>query len=491
MLKRCLTTAILLVQLVGTAQAQTPDTITLCMALEPPLLDPTRGPAQAIRELTYGNIFETLVALDRDGKIVPKLAESWSISPDGLAYEFKLKPGVTFHDGTPFTSSNVAYSVERAKRPESRNAQKWIFDPIARVDTPDELTARIVLSRPTANFLYGLAWGDAIMVAKGSAAENATLPVGTGPYKFARWARGDRVELTRNEGWWGTKPAFARAVFRFIPDAAAQIAAVKAGDCDALTNLAAPEAIAELKADSRLAVTAGYTEGKTILAINNGRKPFSDVRVRRALSHAVDRQQVIDGAMSGLGKPIGSHFSPSHPAYVDLTNAYPYDPAKAKTLLAEAGYPNGFSATLKLPPPAYARRSGEIIAAMLQQVGVNLTIEPVEFPQWLERVFRGKDYDLTLIAHTEPLDINIYARPDYYFDYHSTAFDAELKEAESALSEAARNAAYAKAQRQLSTDAVNVFLFLLPKITVTNARLTGMWANWPLPANPLAELSWK
>ena len=98
---------------------------------------------------------------------------------------------------------------------------------------------------------------------------------------------------------------------------------------------------------------------------------------------------------------------------------------------------------------------------------------------------------MTLIAHTEPLDINIYARPDYYFDYHSTAFDAELKEAESALSEAARNAAYAKAQRQLSTDAVNVFLFLLPKITVTNARLTGMWANWPLPANPLAELSWK
>ena len=471
--------------------AQVPEQVTLCMPLEPPLLDPTRGPAQAIRELTYGNIFETLVAIDRDGRLQPGLAESWKVSADGLVYDFKLRSGVSFHDGTPFTSFNVAYSVERAKRPESRNAQKWIFDPILRVDTPDPLSARIVLSRPTANFLYGLAWGDAVMVAKGSAAENATVPVGTGPYKFSRWVRGERVELVVNDRWWGAKPTFAKAIFRFISDPAVQVAAIKAGDCDALSNLAAPEAIPALKRDPRLAVTTGYTEGKTILAMNNGKAPFDDVRVRRAIAMAIDRQQVIEGAMSGLGIPIGSHFSPSHPAYVDLTATNAYDPMKAKAMLAQAGFPNGFSATLKLPPPAYARRSGEIIAAMLQQIGVKITIEPLEFPQWLERVFRGKDYDLTLIAHTEPLDINIYARPDYYFQYRSPAFNAALNDAETATSDEARNAAYGRAQKRLADDAVNVFLFLLPKVTVTKGSLTGMWTNWPLPANPLAELSWK
>lgn len=471
--------------------AQTPTRVTLCMGLEPPLLDPTRGPAQAIRELTYDNIFETLVAIDRDGVIKPRLAESWSVSADGLIYEFKLKANVTFHDGSAFTAENVRYSIERAKRPESRNAQKWIFDPIERVEAPEPLSARIILSRPTANFLHGLAWGDAIMVAKGSAAENATQPTGTGPYAFVRWVRGESVVLRRNDAWWGAKPVFAEAVFRFVSDAEKQIAALKDGACDGLTNLSALDGIAELRADARFKLTTGFSEGKTILAINNGKPPFNDVRVRQALALAIDRKALIESAMAGLAIPIGSHFSPSHPAFVDLTSVNAYDPERAKALLAEAGFSTGFSTILKLPPPLYARRSGAAIAAMLAKIGIKVRIERLSFPQWLEGVFGNKDYELTLIAHTEPLDINIYARPDYYFQYHSNTFNETLKEAESALNEASRNRAYAKAQRLIAEDAVNVFLFLLPKVTVTKANLQGMWANWPVPANPLAELSWK
>ncbi len=132
----------------------------------------------------------------------------------------------------------------------------------------------------------------------------------------------------------------------------------------------------------------GTTEGKTILALNNARKPFDDIRVRRALAYAIDRKALIDGAQSGYGKPIGSHYVPTDPGYVDLTGVYPYDPAKAKALLAEAGVKPGTEITIMLPPPTYARRGGEVIAAMLEQVGIKAKLVPIEWAQWLDQVFK-------------------------------------------------------------------------------------------------------
>jgi len=342
------------------------DSVAIGMTLEPPHLDPTAGAAQAIREVTYLNIYEGLVRLDRDGKIQPLLATSWTTSPDGLTYYFRLRDGVTFHDGATFNAETAKFTLERAMAPGSTNAQKWIFESITGIEAPDVSTLVVRLKEPSSRFLFGLAWGDAVMLSPGSVANNRTNPVGTGPYRFERWSRGDRVELTRNENYWRAGAAsLRRASFRFISDARAQVNAIGAGDIDALPNMAGPEAIAPFEADRRFSVVIGATEGETIVGLNNQKAPFNDVRVRRALSHAIDRRQVIAGAMSGVGTPIGSHFSPLHPAYVDLTGLYPYDPAKARALLAEAGYPNGFAATLRLPPPPYARRSGEIVAARL------------------------------------------------------------------------------------------------------------------------------
>jgi peptide/nickel transport system substrate-binding protein len=472
------------------AQAQK-DSVVIGQTLEPPTLDPTSGPAQAIREVTYLNIYEGLLRVDREGKLQPLLAESWTISPDNLVYTFKLRRGVTFHDGSPFDAGDVKFTFERAMAADSTNAQKWIFAPIASIEAPDPATTVITLKQPAGNFLYGLAWGDAVIFGPESVANNKTNPIGTGPYRFQRWNRGDRVDLVRNDAYWGKVPAISRGSFRFIPDAQAQVSAIRAGDVDSLSNLAAQEAAEPLKADQKLKVVVGNTEGETILAINNAKPPFNDVRVRRALAHAIDRKAVIDGAVSGFGTPIGSHFSPNHPAYVDLTGMYPYDPNKARALLREAGHPNGFAATLRLPPPPYARRSGEIVAALLAQVGVRVTIEPIEFAQWLDQVFRNKNYDLSIIAHTEPLDIGIYARDDYYFQYRKPEFKALMARIDSTVDEAERNKLYADAQRMLAEDSVNVFLFQLPKIGAWNADLNGMWENWPLPANPLAELSWR
>jgi peptide/nickel transport system substrate-binding protein len=238
-------------------------------------------------------------------------------------------------------------------------------------------------------------------------------------------------------------------------------------------------------------VVIGTTEGETILAMNNGKKPFDDLKVRQAMSYAVDRKAIIDGAMFGYGTPIGSHYSPVDPGYVDLTGMYPYNPGKAKELLKEAGYADGFKVTLKLPPPSYARRGGEIIAQQLKAVGVEAEIIPVEWAQWISDVFKNKNYDLTIVSHTEPADYNVYARDDYYFDYHSDALKSLVNTLDLTMDAGERNRLIGDIQKKIAEDAVNVFLFELAKTGVWNAKIEGLWANSPIQANDLTAVYWK
>ena len=472
--------------------AQQKDRLTIGMGLEPPHLDPTAGAAAAIDEVTYANLFEGLVRIDRTGKVQPQLAKGWTVSPDGLTYSFELQPGVTFHDGSPFTSADVRFSWDRARGADSVNAQKRYFAAIDRIETPDPLKVVVTLARRDGYFLFNMGSGDATIVQAKSAEANKATPVGTGPLRFERWAKGDRIVLARYDAHRAAAQVKLKQVtFRFIGDPSAQVASLLAGDVDLWPNIGAAEALGRLRADGRFTIQPGQTEGETLLAINNRKKPFDDVRVRRAISHAIDRKTIIDGAMQGQGTPIGSHFSPANPAYVDLTGTYPHDIAKAKALLAEAGLPNGFEATLKLPPPAYARRGGEVVAAQLAQAGIRVKIEPIEWAQWLSAVFRGRDYDLTIVAHTEPMDIDIYARDDYYFGYASERFKGVMAAIDAATDDAARNALFGDAQRILAEDAVNGFLFQLPKLGVWNRNLTGVWENSPVQANDVTGVAWK
>ncbi|MEM8916454.1 MAG: ABC transporter substrate-binding protein, partial [Pseudomonadota bacterium] len=305
------------------------------------------------------------------------------------------------------------------------------------------------------------------------------------------WNQGDSVEIERYADYWGEPALLDKATFKFIADETAALAAMLAGDVDAFPNFPAPENLPQLAADPNFSVVVGSTEGETILATNNQKAPFDNVLVRRAMAHAIDRQSIIDGAMFGNGTPIGTHFAPHHPAYVDLTDTYPYDPEAAKALLAEAGFPDGFSASLKLPPPPYARDGGEIIAAQLREVGINLEITNVEWPQWLEQVFRGKDYDLTIVSHTEPMDIGIYARDDYYFQYIDEDFKGIIETLNQTVDEAARGELMADAQRKITDDAVNTFLFQLAKSGVWNAKVQGLWENSPVQANDLTAVYWE
>ena len=466
------------------------NSITIGMQLEPPNLNPTGGAAAAIDEIVYANLFEGLTRFQSDGSIAPALAKSWSISSDNLTYTFNLNKKVIFHDGTPMTSKDIKFSLDRARSQDSTNAQKALFKDIKSIEIIDSSTVAINLKQPNGNFIANMAWGDAVIVSEQSISKAETAPVGTGPFKFSKWVKGDRVELVRNNTYWGQQISLDKAVFKFISDPTAAFAAMMAGDIDAFPIFPAPENLSQFESDPRFNVIVGSTEGETILSTNNKKPPFNKLKMRKALAHAINRQEIIDGAMFGYGTPIGTHFAPHNPDYLDLTSKSDYNPELSKKLIKESGYSTDTIISLKLPPPSYARRGGEIVASQLRNVGFNVEISNLEWAQWLEQVFKGKDYNLTIVSHTEPSDINIYARPAYYFQYDKEAFREIMTKLNLATDPKIRTMYLHEAQRQISLDYVNGYLFQLAKTGVANAKIKGLWKNSPTQANDLTRVSW-
>ena len=465
--------------------------IVVGMQLEPPVLDPTINPAAAIAQITHLNVFEGLTRINEFGAVLPGLAQSWEVSDDGLIYTFHLLEGVMFGDGTAFDSGDVRFTFSRNAAAASTNSRKAYFTQMVDIATPDAATVVITLAEPSGLFLFNLAEAQSVIVAPESAAGNASTPVGTGPFVFDRWVPGNSVALARNPLYRDADGvALDRVVFRFVNDAAAQITALLAGDVDVFPRMSALETVGQFQADDRFQVLVGNTEGETILAMNNARAPLDDLRVRQAISHAIDRQAIIDGSEFGFGVPIGTHFAPHHPAYVDLTDQYAFDPDRARALLAEAGFAEGFDLTLQLPPVNYARRGGEIIASQLAQVGIRVEIIPVEWATWLEVVYAEANYDLSIVSHVEPLDISIYADPEYYFQYDNPEFRAVMAAANRATNADDQYSKWRAAQRMLTDDAVNVFLFELAKVGVAKVGINGLWQNWPMFINDMAAVSW-
>jgi peptide/nickel transport system substrate-binding protein len=467
------------------------DRLVIGMSLEPPVLDPTKNAAAAIREVTTPSIFESLGRIDRTGAVGPGLAESWNVSEDGKEYIFKLRQGVKFHDGEPLDAAVVKFTLDRLFAPDSTNPAKSLYTDIDKVEVVDPSTVKVTLKSPNSFLLYSLSLGDAGIMSPKTAATNDKNPIGTGPFMFKERKEGDSITLVKSPTY--RDPGSIKlntVIFKIVKDPSAQVNALLAGDVDAFPGFQAPELVDRLKKDPRFVVVVGTTEGEVILATNNSKKPFSDLKVRQAIAHAINRDELIS-AESGFGVPIGSHFAPHNKAYIDLTKTYPFDIAKAKALLAEAGYPNGFEASLKLPPVGYAQRAGEVIASQLGKIGIKVAITQLQWPQWLSEVFKERNYDLTIVAHTEANDLDRYARDGYYWGYDSPEFKAKWREVVAATDFAKRDALLKDAQRIVARDAVNGFLFQLAKIGVWKKDLVGMWENSPTPQVDLTGVYWK
>ena len=470
--------------------AQPAPGLVVQVAAEPPGLDLTATPASATAGVVFYNIQECLVKVDRHGKIVPWLAERWHTS-DNRNYTFFLKRGVRFHNGRELKAPDVKFVFERAMNPETKHPYPGYYAAIGDIIVKDDYTVTFALKSLNANFLLNLARQGSVIYPKEAVETLKSAPVGTGPFRFGEWGRGDRIVLGRNADYHVKGlPKVERVTFRFIADPNAALAALKAGDVDASLFGLGPEHVTDLQKDPRFTVIVGDTTNDVILAMNNARKPFTDVRVRRALTHAVDKPEVLKGAMFGMGRILGSNVDPLNPYFVDLAGAMPHDPGKARKLLAEAGYPNGFDAVLRVSPQyQYTVRSGEIIVGQLQKVGVRVRIEQIEWGQWLSRVWKDADYDLTIIGHAEAWDISNYANPKYYYRYDSPRFQELFQKSEVTLDDKARRDLYVQMQRLLVEDAPAVWLFMHPRLAVTRKGVQGLWKDLPLPATDLSEVS--
>ncbi|WP_417519373.1 ABC transporter substrate-binding protein [Minwuia sp.] len=465
--------------------------VVIGMQQEPTVLDPTADATASIDSIFTQNVFESLTSVTESGEIIPALADSWTVSEDGTVYTFDLADGVTYHDGTTFDSADVKFSFDRAMAEDSVNPTKGIFKLITSVEAVDPDTVRITLSKPDAFFLFNMAQGDASIVAPESADTNKTSPVGTGAYRFDSWTRGASMTLVKNPDHRDAGDVtIDRVTFRFIADPAAAVAALLSEEVDAFPGMPAPEVLEQFKADPRFDVVTGTTEGEVILALNNGKPPFDDIRVRKAISHALNRQEIIDGAYYGYGTPIGSFFPPHHKSYVDLTGQYAHDIEKAKALLAEAGQ-SDLSVTLRSPHFPYARRSAEIIQNQLAKAGIAVAIEQVEWAFWIGEVYKKSNYDMTIIAHTSPNDMGNFARgPKYFYGYDNPEFTALWDRISTEPDPAKLDALLKQGQRFIADEAVHAFLFQLPRLGVYRKDLSGYWTSSPVLFAPLKDLRW-
>jgi peptide/nickel transport system substrate-binding protein len=478
----------------GDGQTSTKSRLVVGLVQEPTTLDVTADATASIATVLRDNVYEGLVRMAANGKIVPELAKSWDVSPDGRVYTFHLVDA-RWQEGGAFTAQDVKFSWDRAADPNSKpvNPHLDYWGPVQSTDVVDDRTVRVTLKQHSESWLFHMAQGSAAILSAKSVAQNATHPIGTGPFKFQRWNKGDSITLVRNDDYWGTRAKLKEVVFRFISDANAMNNALKAGDIDVIGQVGGPEQIATFKSDSRFKVVQGAPRGKIMVAINNTRGPLRDVRVRRAVALAIDRKAWIDGVLAGYAAPIGSHAVPnaSEPYYVDTTGVNPHDTAKAKQLLADAGYASGLTLHLaEISQFPYAVRGGDILGSELKEIGVTLQVDPMEFPRWLAGVFRPggpQDYDLTIINHVEPRDIGNYANPKYYWHYDNPQVATMLAQADAEPDSAKRQALYAQVQRQLATDVANAFVMAPNDLAVIRANLHGYPTDQVAPSLRLGD----
>lgn len=463
---------------------------------EPGTLDPTATDGAAGTQALLYNVYETLVKLDSEGHLRPLLAQAWDASPDGLTYTFKLNPAAAFADGTKVTAQAVADNVARIQNENVAPKLKATMALVASTSVVDDTTLEIVLTKPSVRWLYEMAGAAGIVMNPAGFADAGSKTAGSGPLTLDAWLPGDSIALKKNTAYWGTPVRFDVVTFRYFKDPGAMTSSMETGQLDIISNLTAPETVDQFSDTSRFTVIQGSTDGEVTLAINNGgehsnvddpdpekRVPpnpgnpaLRDVRVRKAITMAIDRQALLDTVWSGKGELIGSMVVPTDPFYEDLTGVNPYNPDEARRLLAEAGYP---TLTLRLRPAAlpYASKAAQFVSSQLAAVGITATVEELGFQQpWISTVMGQADYDLSIIAHVEPRDIFTFANPNYYWRYDNPEVIALAASADAGTQEE-YVADLKKAARIVAEDAAAVWLFTLPNLVVAKQGITGIPEN--------------
>ena len=437
-------------------------------------------------------MFEGLYTLDENMKLQPQLAESYEASEDAKEFIFHLRKGVTFHDGTPFNAQAVKFSFDRAGNPENHLKRQSLFVMIDHTDVVDDYTVRVVLKYPFGAFVNDIAHPGALIVSPKSVQqygkEVTRHPSGTGPYEFVSWTA-DTLKLKKNDHYWQPGlPKIDTVTYRSVPENGARIAMLQAGEGQFI-YFVPPELIASLKNSPTIQVFDEPSILTRYVALNTMRKPFDDVRVRLALNYAIDKQAFIKVVFSGHAEPMDSPMPALLPFY-QKQGSYPYDPAKAKALLAEAGYPNGFESTLTGLSGTLPERGMQFIQQQLAAVGVRISVEPLE-----AGVLTAKQYnvtgpqDATIVMNyggwssstgdadwaTRPI---LYSKsfPPVLFNlawYSNSVTDAGIEAGLATVDPSKRTAAYAQVQAQAWKDAPWIFLDVDHDLAAYSRKLHG------------------
>ncbi|WP_281984277.1 ABC transporter substrate-binding protein [Thalassorhabdomicrobium marinisediminis] len=457
------------------AQDYNPDAVINIGSLyEPQNLDNTAGAGQGINEAFNGNVYEGLFVLTDAGDVEPKLVDSYEISDDQLTYTFTLKEGVTFHSGDPLTAADVKNSIERVTAEGSASSRKRTLANIETIETPDDRTVVITLSSPSISLPYNLSY---VWIVNDDAGDITASADGTGPYTLQEWRRGSALAMVPFEDYWGEAPSNGGVMFQYFTDATAQNNALLTGAVDIITSVQSPDALSLFTDNPDFTVAEGASTTKELLAYNDRVAPFDNVDVRAALARAVDNEKLLQAIWGDYGTLIGSFVPPTDPWYVDLTDVNAYDPESAKQMLADAGYPDGFSFTLDTPDYDPHPVVAQFVQNELAKVGVDVKINIITANEWYTKIYQAQDFEATLQEHVNHRDIVFYGNPDFYWGYNNPEVVELIAGAERASSVEEQTEMLTEANKIIAQDAASMWLYLYPQIVVSKSNVTGYPVN--------------
>jgi peptide/nickel transport system substrate-binding protein len=434
--------------------------------IEPTNLDILHQAGIALDQLLLGNIYETLVKTTPEGEISPGLAEL-EISEDRLTYTLALAQGVTFHDGDPLTASDVVWTLDQLRGEGGFEAPRLAS--VETVEAPDDSTVVITLSEPDNDLAFHLGQRAGAVLNEGATdLENSAN--GTGPFILDEWNQGSSITLVRNDDYWGEPASIAEITFQYSTDANANANALLDGDIDLHVRVDT-DLVEQFEGNPDYVITDGPTNGEFTLGMNNADEALSDQRVRQAITQAIDKQGLID-LYRGYGTLIGAPVPPFEPWFEDLSGLYPFDPDAARALLDEAGYGSGLELNF-VAPNVYPTYALDYVVSQLADVGITVNLETVEFPTWIDQVFVNHDYDLTVVLHAEPRDIDNYANPEYYWLYDSPEVQDLLAQAKSSPDPDEFVELRREAARVIAEEAPAVWLLLYNDVTVARTGISG------------------
>lgn len=441
--------------------------LTVALQLFPDNLDIRSTAGAALDQTLIDNVYQPLVSRDAKGTVKPGVAEKWTVSADALTYTFTLRPNQAFSNGDPLAASDVVWSLQQVTEKKYQDYQALAG--VESITAPDPATVLIKLKQPDPTLLYNLAGRAGLVLDQKATNDLKSSAVGSGPFVVAEFKPNATLTLARNPKFGGAKAGLASVVFKLFSDTNAIVNAVQSGTVDVAGI--DPNLVPQLRGDTNYDLVQGFASDKFVLAFNNKVKPFTDARVRQAIRHAIDHDAIVKAV--GAGKTLYGPIVDSDPGHEDLSALYPHDVAKAKQLLADAGYADGLSLTVTIAS-FYGTTLTDLLTSQLAEAGIKLTVKAVDFPAWIKDVYTNHDYQLSIVDHAEARDFFNWANPEYYFGYDNKQVQELYQKATTATSEAEYATLVQQAARIVSQDAAADWLYNTTPTIAVRKGISGV-----------------